>query len=205
MMSETRRLERLEKSVEKLRIDFQKLLEQSQGRRQRHHKSRRDRRPSPPLPMPLPSLFPEEEEEDDDDFFEEPQIFVSSPEEEESDSTEIKWDEESKEEESESTEVKWDEDEKLTREENEETQWILGNFHGVQKKEDEEPMVSLDEIKSKKTIEAKMACGISLDQHEQCVKKLGRSSCFSESIGKQVDKQVDEVKHRWKRKEEGPN
>ncbi|XP_012828430.1 PREDICTED: uncharacterized protein LOC105949661 [Erythranthe guttata] len=204
MMSETRRLERLEKSVEKLRIDFQKLLEQSQGRRQHQHKSRRDRQPSPPTPPPLlPSLSSEGEEEDDDDFFEEPQIFVSSPKEEESNSTEIKWDEEPKEEESESIEIKWDEDEKLTREESEELLWILGDFHGVQKKGDEEPMVSLEETKSEKTIKkvylsgkklsifAKVAFGISWGQQE----------CFSESIGKQVD----EVKHRWKHKGDGPN
>ncbi|XP_012847885.1 PREDICTED: uncharacterized protein LOC105967830, partial [Erythranthe guttata] len=50
MLSERKRLERLEKSVEEIRIGLQKLLEQSQGRRQ--HKSRRDRRPKPTSPPP---------------------------------------------------------------------------------------------------------------------------------------------------------
>ncbi|XP_012841180.1 PREDICTED: uncharacterized protein LOC105961495 [Erythranthe guttata] len=233
MMSETRRLERLEKSVEKLRINFQKLLEQSQGRRQRHHKSRRDRRPSPPTPplpspLPLPSLSPEKEEEDDDEFFEEPQLFVSSPKEEESESTEIKWDDEPKEELSDALEVIWDEDEELTREENEELRWILGDFNDLQNKEDEGVLTIFKEIKKSNIAIEKIEVSLKVsnissmmfnelfDHNKQYVKESTMVETCDEVVDQLIEirvlsilhenklflKKLDGIKHRWKRKKE---
>lgn len=114
MTSERRRLERLKKSVEELRVNVRKLLKQSQQRCQR--RSRKYRRstpllPSPPPSSPLSGLSPEGGEEDDD-FDDEPKIF-SNPEEEFS----------------ELNEIVWDEHEKLIEIENEELEWITKEFH----------------------------------------------------------------------------